>query len=103
MAGVPSLHSRDAEDSSISKFRRKLDDVGREVKEIKNKFADFEGIQSTVSALQDTIKSEMKKMRDESEAVNQRIMVKIEKIHNYLKGESDAGKERPVPASSSGR
>lgn len=98
MAGTPSPRSLDAKDSSNSELRSKLADVRREVKEIKDNFTDLEAIRSTLSVVQDTVKSELKKMREETEELNKRIMIKIERIHDYLNGESETGMERHRPS-----
>ncbi|KAH9360175.1 hypothetical protein HPB48_020969 [Haemaphysalis longicornis] len=95
MAGTPSPHPLDARDSSVKELWGKLDDVCRDVESIKKKFAEVEVIRHTVSTTHDTVKSEMNKMKEESAAVNKRIMAKMEKIHDYLTGEIDAARERP--------
>ncbi|KAH9377449.1 hypothetical protein HPB48_007052 [Haemaphysalis longicornis] len=94
LAGTPTSQSPGAEGRSISELLRKIEDVCREIKAIKDHFADLEDIRNAVSAIQDTVKSELKKMREEIAAVNKRIMMKVDKIHNYLTGESDITKER---------
>ncbi|KAG0445180.1 hypothetical protein HPB47_018824 [Ixodes persulcatus] len=83
-----------AEACQISEVREKLDDVCREVKSLKNSFAEFDVIRSTVSAVQDTVKIEMKKMREDSAIANKRIVTKIEKIQSYLKGRIDSIEDR---------
>ncbi|KAH9384004.1 TNF receptor-associated factor 1-like [Haemaphysalis longicornis] len=92
------LGSLEAGDSSISELQSKLQDVCREVEEVTDRFAELRTIKSTVRALQDTVKTEMKKMREESAAVDKRIMMKIEKIHDFLTSESDATSECPRPS-----
>lgn len=79
-----------AEACQISEVREKLDDVCREVKSFKDSFAEFEVVRSTVNAFQDTVKSEMKKMREDSAIASKRIVAKIEKIQGYLKGRIDS-------------
>lgn len=83
-----------AEACQISEVREKLDDVCREVKWLKENFAEFEAIRSTVRAVQDTVKNEMKKMREDSAIANKRIVAKIEKIQSYLKGRIDSIEDR---------
>ncbi|KAL1476985.1 hypothetical protein MTO96_017854 [Rhipicephalus appendiculatus] len=83
-----------AEACQISEVREKLDDVCREVKWLKENFAEFEAIRSTVRAVQDTVKNEMKKMREDSAIANKRIVTKIEKIQSYLKGRIDSIEDR---------
>ncbi|XP_077557042.1 TNF receptor-associated factor 1-like [Haemaphysalis longicornis] len=95
VAITPNFKFLAAENRSISDLRSKLDEVCREVELIKNNLADLEAILSTLSALQYEVRNEMKKMREEASAVNKRILMKIEKIHNFITGESDTGKERP--------
>ncbi|KAK8785733.1 hypothetical protein V5799_007898 [Amblyomma americanum] len=83
-----------AEACQIREVREKLDDVCREVKSLKENFAEFEAIRSTVNAVQETVKNEMKKMREDSAVANKRIVTKIEKIQSYLKGRIDSIEDR---------
>lgn len=80
-----------AEACQIREVREKLDDVCREVKSLKDSFADLDVIRSTV---QDTVKSEMLKMREDTAVANKRIVTKIEKIQSYLKGRIDSIEDR---------
>lgn len=89
-----SLMYAGAEGYQIHEVREKLDDVCREVKSLKENFAEFESIRSTVNAVQETVKNEMKKMREDSAVANKRIVTKIEKIQSYLKGRIDNIEER---------
>ncbi|XP_077564802.1 TNF receptor-associated factor 1-like [Haemaphysalis longicornis] len=93
--GTTIPQSPGADARTISELRRKLNDVCREVKAIKDALADLEDIRNTVSALQETVRNEMKKMREESAAISKRILLKVEKIHHYLRGESEPTKDQP--------
>ncbi|KAH9362925.1 hypothetical protein HPB48_014293 [Haemaphysalis longicornis] len=84
-----------ADTRTISELRLKLDDVCRELKVIKDALDDLEDIRNTVSALQETVRVEMKKMREESAAISKRILMKVDKIHHYLTGESEPAKDQP--------
>ncbi|KAH9381312.1 hypothetical protein HPB48_011740 [Haemaphysalis longicornis] len=93
--GPTNPQSSGADARTISELRRKLDDVCREVKAIKDALADLEDIRNTISALQETVRTEMKKMREESAAISKRILLKVDKIHHYLTGESEPAKDQP--------
>ncbi|XP_077539766.1 TNF receptor-associated factor 1-like [Haemaphysalis longicornis] len=98
VVGTTNPLSLEAGDSNISELRSKLANVCREVEEVQDRFAELGAIKSTLRALQDTVKTEVKKMREESAAVDKRIMMKIEKIHDFLKSESDVTRDRLPPS-----
>ncbi|KAH9381320.1 hypothetical protein HPB48_011748 [Haemaphysalis longicornis] len=98
VVGTTNPLSLDAGDSNITELRSKLANVCREVEEVKDRFAELGAIKSTLRALQDSVKTEVKKMREESAAVDKRIMMKIEKIHDFLKSESDVARQRLPPS-----
>lgn len=83
------------EDNAIKELKSEIEDVSHEVREINDRFAKLGAIRNRLSAIHETAKAEMKKMREESEAVEKRIMMKIEKIHDYLTDKSGDERTRP--------
>ncbi|XP_077528208.1 TNF receptor-associated factor 1-like [Haemaphysalis longicornis] len=93
--GTTIPQSSGADARSISGLRLKLDDVCRELKVLKDALADLADIGNTVSALQEMVKTEMKRVREESAAIAQRILLKVDKIHHHLTCASELAKDQP--------